>query len=209
MERKGHVGNHLRGREQALMASQELRDRLETARDIAEPLKRRLFVLGVITSALQPYGVRPILVGGGAVEYYTFGGYSTNDTDLAVSDHQRLDEVLGQLGFRRVGRFWLRDALDSVVESPAGVLEGEDAPLTCVEVDGLTAFVLGVEDLTIDRLNGFVHCHWKADGRWAERLIALHGADMDWGYLHRRAQAEGTDAQLSRMEKAWQEGRLG
>lgn len=209
MGRQGQVGNDLRRLEEALMVSQELRDRLEKAREIAEPLKRRLFVLGVITAALHPYGVRPILIGGGAVEYYTFGGYSTKDTDLAVSDYQRLDEVLAQLGFRKLGRFWLRDDLDSVVEAPAGVLVGEEAPLTAVEVDGLTAFVLGVEDLTIDRLNGFVHWHWKADGRWAERLIALHGADMDWAYLHRRALAEGTDAELSCMEKAWQEGRLG
>ncbi len=191
------------------MAIQELCDRLEKAKDIEDPLRRRLFVLGVITAALHPYGICPILIGGGAVEYYTFGGYSTKDMDLAVADHQRLGEVLGQLGFLKRGRFWLRDDLDSVIESPAGILAGEDASLTTVEVDGLTVFILGVEDLAIDRLNGFVHWHWKADGRWAERLIALHGTVMDWGYLHRRAQAEGTDVELSRMEQAWKEGRLG
>jgi hypothetical protein len=191
------------------MSSQDLRDLLEKAKEIAEPLKRRLFVLGVITSALSPYGVRPILIGGGAVEYYTFGGYTTRDTDLAVADHQRLDEILGRLGFRRLGRFWMRDDLDSVIEAPAGALAGEEAPLTAVEVDGLTAFVLGVEDLVIDRLNGFVHWHWRADGRWAERLIALHGADMDWAYLHRRALTEGTDVELRRMDRAWREDSRG
>jgi hypothetical protein len=191
------------------MIGQDLCDLLEQAKGIAEPLKRRLFVLGVITAALRPHGVRPILIGGGAVEYYTFGGYATKDTDLAVADHQRLDEVLGLLGFRRAGRFWLRDDLDSVIEAPAGVLAGEDAPLTAVEVDGLTAFVLGVEDLLIDRLNGFVHWRWKADGRWAERLIALHGSSMDWAYLHRRAVAEGTEADLDRMERAWREDLIG
>ena len=144
----------------------------------------------------------------GAVEYYTFGGYSTKDTDLAVAD---INGWMKRWSTRlpESGTILVAGRSDSVVEAPAGVLAGEEAPLTAVEVDGLTAFVLGVEDLTIDRLNGFVHWHWKADGRWAERLIALHGADMDWAYLHRRALAEGTDAEMSCMEKAWQEGRLG
>jgi hypothetical protein len=54
------------------------RARLEKVKNIADPLKRRLFVLAVITAGLEPYHLRPVLIGGGAVEYYTFGGYALN-----------------------------------------------------------------------------------------------------------------------------------
>ena len=70
-----------------------LRQKLRQGAAIAEPLKRRLWVLGVITEALKAEGIRPILIGDCSLEYYTFGGHATGDIDVAVSDYQRLGEV--------------------------------------------------------------------------------------------------------------------
>ena len=70
-----------------------LRQKLRQGAAIAEPLKRRLWVLGIITEALKAEGIRPILIGDCGLEYYTFGGHATGDIDVAVSDYQRLREV--------------------------------------------------------------------------------------------------------------------
>jgi hypothetical protein len=176
-----------------------LRQKLKQGAAITEPLKRRLWVLGVITEALKADGIRPILIGGCALEYYTFGGYATRDIDVAVSDYQRLGEVMDELGFERRGRYWLRSDLEILLEAPAADLAGETAPLTVVELDDLTCYIIGVEDLIIDRLNGYVHWGWEDDRRWVGRLLVLHADAVDWAYLERRAITEGTVEALAEI----------
>jgi len=176
-----------------------LRQKLRQGAAIAEPLKRRLWVLGVITQALEADGICPILIGGCALEYYTFGGYATRDINVAVSDYQRLGEVMDELGFERRGRYWLRSDLEILLEAPAADLAGETAPLTVVELDDLTCYIIGVEDLILDRLNGYVHWGWEDDRRWAGRLLVLHADTVDWAYLERRATTEGTAEALTKI----------
>ena len=178
-----------------------LRQKLRRGTAIAEPLKRRLWVLGVITEALKVDGIRPILIGGCALEYYTFGGYATRDIDVVVSDHQRFGEVMDQLGFERRGRYWLRSDLEILLEAPAADLSGETAPLTVVELDDLTCYIVGVEDLIIDRLNGWVHWGWEDDRRWVGRLLVLHADTVDWAYLEKRATTEGTAEALAEIRR--------
>jgi hypothetical protein len=178
-----------------------LRQKLRQGAAIAEPLKKRLWVLGVITEALKADGIRPILIGGCALEYYTFGGYATRDVDVAVSDYRRLGEVMDELGFERKGRYWLRSDLEILLEAPATDLAGETAPLTVVELDDLMCYIIGVEDLIIDRLNGYVHWDWEDDRRWVERLLILHADTVDWAYLERRATTEGTVKALTEIRR--------
>jgi hypothetical protein len=178
-----------------------LRQKLKQGTAIAEPLKRRLWVLGVITEALKADGIRPILIGGCALEYYTFGGYATRDIDVVVSDYQRLGEVMDELGFERRGRYWLRSDLEILLEAPAADLAGETAPLTVVELDDLMCYIIGVEDLIIDRLNGYVHWGWEDDRRWVGRLLVLHADTVDWAYLEGRAITEGTVETLAEIRR--------
>jgi hypothetical protein len=178
-----------------------LRQKLRRGTTIAEPLKRRLWVLGVITEALKVDGIRPILIGVCALEYYTFGGYATRDIDVVVSNYQRLGEVMDQLGFERRGRYWLRSDLEILLEAPAVDLAGEAAPLTVVELDDLTCYIIGVEDLIIYRLNGYVHWGWEDDRRWVGRLLVLHADTVDWAYLEKRATTEGTAEALAEIRR--------
>ena len=57
---------------------------LDYLHDEPDPRRRRLIVLGLLTRQLAPHGIEPILVGGGALELYTAGGYATKDMDLAL-----------------------------------------------------------------------------------------------------------------------------
>lgn len=175
---------------------------LEKTKSISEPLKKRLFVLAVITKALEEYKIKPVLIGGGAVEYYTFGGYATQDTDLAVENHQKLDEVLKKLKFKAEGRYWYREDIGALIESPAGNLKvhGETAPLTEVKIGDLKCYIIGIEDLIIDRLNGYVHWRWQDDLRWAREIARNHSARIDWKYLRQRAKEEKVAAALKELK---------
>ncbi len=180
---------------------EDLRKRLGAATRMQDPLQRHMFVLGVITAALEPHQVRPVLIGGAAIEFYTFGGYNTGDIDLAVADHLLLAGVMDKLGFERRGRVWYHPQVAETVESPASTLDEATAPLTIVQVQEFRCHIIGVEDLIIDRLNGYVHWNWADDRRWATNLIALHRQDMDWEYVRQRAVTEGVDRALQEIEE--------
>ena len=145
--------------------------------------------------------MRPILIGGTALEYYSLGGYATTDVDIALPYDPGVDKVFAELGFKKKGRYWSNEELDLLFEAPAGVLKGEDAEITKVAMEDLVCYILGLEDLIIDRLNGFVHWKWQDDGRWVRRLISLHRKDLDIGYLRRRAGIEKTAEALEEFLK--------
>ena len=171
---------------------ENLKARLDKVKAVTDPLQRKLWALAVITKALEPEKLRPILIGGTALEYYSLGGYATADVDIALPYEPIVDKIFNELGFKKEGRYWTHAELDLLFEAPAGYLKGEDAELTKVTIEDLVCYILGVEDLIIDRLNRYVHWKWEDDGRWVRRLIALHGKEMDLKYLRRRATQEKT-----------------
>ena len=151
-----------------------------------DPLRQKLAVIAAITKALEPQGIRPVVIGGLAVAFYTSGGYATDDVDLAVVGREQFGEALEALGFTREGRFWTHERFAFPIEASAGALVGKDAPLSHVDVDGWPVFILGIEDLIIDRLSAYVHWKSRADGEWVRQLLADHRAIIDQAYLRRK-----------------------
>lgn len=165
---------------------------LEDAKQIAEPLRRRIFIVAILTEALKPSQVRPILVGGGAVEFYTFGGYATADVDLVISNRRLLGQMLEKLNFIPDGRFWYREDLNVVIECPDEVLAGDLDRVLEVEIEGMICTVIGIEDLIVDRLNSYVYWAYEDDKRWVCQLIASQGSQLDMDYLLSRLDEEKT-----------------
>jgi len=192
------------------MDARARRERLDGLAGEPDRQRRRLVALGLLTDRLAPSGIVPILVGGGALEFYTDGGYATKDmdpalpvspevdpalpvspeVDTAFSVSPEVDTAFSELGFEKEGRYWFREDLDLLFEAPAPAgLPGENAPRTEVEIEGLRVVVLGIEDLLMDRLRGWVHRKSEEDGRWARRLALLYSDRLDWRYLRERAGA--------------------
>ena len=160
---------------------------LERLHGEPDPRRRRLVALGLLTRQLSAHGIEPILVGGGALEFYTAGGYATKDMDLALPAAPEVDDAFAALGFEKEGRYWYQADLDLLFEAPAPAgLPGEDAPRTEVEIDGLRVVIIGIEDLLIDRLRAWVHWHSDEDGRWTRRLALLYPDRIDWRYVRER-----------------------
>ena len=184
------------------MDVRELRRRVDALADEPDRMRRRLIALGALTARLAPEGIEPILVGGCALEFYTDGGYSTGDVDLALSHGPAVDAAFADLGFEKRSRFWVRLELDLVFEAPAPEgLPGETAPRTEVEVDGLRIVVLGVEDLLLDRLRAWVHWKSDEDRRWAGRLVTLYADSMSWDYLRSSVRDDAAETKaLAQLE---------
>jgi excisionase family DNA binding protein len=167
------------------------RARLEAALSgLAEPLERRLVFVGLLSSAVEALGwPAPFVVGGHAVEFYTAGGYTTVDIDLAGAS-KPIAEVLAGWGFARDGRHWYDDALGLVLEAPGTALtEAQKSHAVALRIGQTVAHIIGVEDLVIDRLAACVHWGHAESCEWAARLLAA-AEDLDLLYLRSAAAAE-------------------
>jgi excisionase family DNA binding protein len=175
---------------------------LDKVKKTADPLTKRLLFMGLLTKALSPEKVKPILVGGNAVEFYTAGGYATQDIDV-VAPSEPIDKVLKTWGFAKEGRHWISEELGIVIEAPVYSLDQEEQyeKLYEVEIEGLCVYIVGIEDLVVDRLNAYVHRKPSDDRTWARELMVLHAEEIDWDYLKKRAKEEEVDIALDELEK--------
>lgn len=138
--------------------SRDYSHEIEQALGIQDRLQRALHVVGLWTKLLKSKGIRPVVVGGTAVEFYTFGAYMTYDVDLVCAER---DEALAQLellGFERSAsmRHWYHEALAMVVEIPDDQLVGSYERVAHVQVGPYLAYVIGIEDLILDRIRAYV-----------------------------------------------------
>lgn len=155
-----------------------------------DKLRRKLKFLGLLTRLLKPEGVVPILVGGTALEFYTFGEYATGDIDLVLPERKKAAQVLEALGFQRAGRHWYSEEVDIAVEIPGDTLAGAIEKVVSVFVDGERIYVIGPEDLIVDRLNAAKFWNVRSDLDWAAGMLLLHSNKIDIEYL-REAAAKG------------------
>lgn len=165
-------------------------DRVELERlldGVSDVVERRMAFVGLLTRGVRSLGwSAPVIVGGYAVQYYTAGDYPTVDIDLAGAS-EPVAQVLGSWGFEREGRHWYDEVLNIVVEVPGGPLEPDElAHVAGVEYQGVTAYVLGIEDLIVDRLAACVFWKDQESCLWARTLLEV-ATDLDEPYLARRA----------------------
>lgn len=161
-------------------------ERLKAEHDI---LKRRLLLIGYLTEKLRAHGVQPILVGGAAVELYTFQNYTTHDVDLVLTKRNVAGKLLETLNFEKAvgARHWIHEGLELAVEIPDDRLAGNPDYLLEVEVDEFSVFVIGIEDLIVDRLNAFVHWKSISDYEQALKMYLLHQDSLKHDYLKQQA----------------------
>lgn len=78
--------------------SRGLKAQIEEVGREPDELRRKLKFLGILYELLEPEGVAPVLVGGTALEFYTFGSYTTSDVDLVAKRRDRVAEALSAIG---------------------------------------------------------------------------------------------------------------
>jgi hypothetical protein len=143
---------------------------------------------------------RPVLVGGGAVEFYTGSAIMTGDIDVTTPVQPELEEELQKLGFVRPSgpgkstRGWIHPDIglgfEVVGSSPMGDTP-DQVRLRLVRPDpaepGLR--VLSLEDMIADRMGQYASGTAREMLDQARELYAL-ATKMDRDYLDQRIRTE-------------------
>lgn len=130
--------------------------------------EKMLQTAAIITDILLEYEIRPIIVGGLSVEIYTMGGYTTYDIDFVLKGYDKASEILFELGFEKIGEDWVHPEIGISVEIPSNYLTGDYDKITQLPVDDKTVYIIGIEDIVLDRLRSAVH--WKSGVEPAENI---------------------------------------
>ncbi len=150
-----------------------------------------MYFMGLLTQEVEKRNVQPIVVGGSAVDFYTEGIYQSLDIDL-VGNRKIIGEVLeNTFGFKSSGKSWFNEQIGLSVEIPDSYLAGDKDKLTVIKIEGLKVYVIGIEDLIIDRINACVHWKSQTDCDQAQYLIRYYRDRLDFGYLENKAKNEG------------------
>lgn len=162
---------------------------------------KALELLARISQAMHDRDLpRPILVGGGAAEYYSASALMTGDIDVASPVQPELEEELRRFGFVRpagVGqslRGWVHPELglgfEVVADSPMGG-SADASRFKLVRPIGENALfrVISVEDLIADRTGQFASGTVHEMLGQAQALLKLY-PDVDKDYLERRIREE-------------------
>jgi len=167
-----------------------------------DKLYKNIALTAVITEALKEINIRPIIVGGQAVEFYTAGGYSTMDIDLVTpASIKEINPIIKELGFKKEGKYWTYEQLDFALEIPGSDLAGNYDKVNEIEIEGLKAYIIGIEDIIIDRLNRYKFCKEYADQEWIIGMIYLNYDDIDWNYLYQKSESEKTLEELTEFKE--------
>ena len=165
------------------------------------PLKRQMTVAAIITVEMERLGSKVVLVGGSAMEFYTVAQYMTVDIDLIATKPDDIATVMNSLGFVNNGGTWMFSEDERIiVEFPVGPLAGSFDKIQPVMVGVDTVYVIGLEDIILDRL--LAAKFWN-DGSelWAEFLLLSRNDEIDWRYLLRRSREEDCADWLSRIRR--------
>jgi hypothetical protein len=156
----------------------------------APHVERMTLAAAIVSTALEQAGMRATLVGGGAIEFYAPGAYTTSDVDFVVegATREKLARVFEALGLTRKDRHWFID--DLFFEVPSIHLED---PYQQVHVGPYPLRVVARETVLAERIVGFRY--WKV---WRYGLQAIAMMEAFDGMLNevllrehlRREQAE-------------------
>lgn len=165
-----------------------------------DEFKKKLLFLASLNREVREKGIEFIVVGGSAVELYSFGKYQSGDIDVVSSGSDTLADILTENGFTRRGKDFISEELGIFIEIPGRTLAGDPGRIkTFVIQEGLEIPVIGIEDLIIDRLQACVFWKYETDCEWAENLLNKYRNELDMDYLTSRAQNEKVDSALNRI----------
>jgi hypothetical protein len=148
-----------------------------------DKFERLLQSAAIITDLLMQHGIKPIIVGGLSVEIYTLSGYSTEDIDFVLSGYEESGEILEQLGFQKLGKNWLHPTVGVSVEVPSNLLAGDYDKVTELQVNDKLVYVIGLEDIILDRLRKAVHWTSGRDREWGYRLLLMYLEKLELSYM--------------------------
>ena len=153
-----------------------------------DPSERHIFLFWILTQAITLLGAdRPILVGGGAVEFYTGVRFATGDLDIVAPDVDSCAQVLASLGFQRPesSRHFVSRSLGALVDVHGARLVPSETTVDLV-YRKVPLQLVGPEDCIAERLASYRR-HGSSLDLLNAFLIAYHNKErLDIDHLQTR-----------------------
>lgn len=111
------------------------------------------------------------------------GGYTTYDIDFVLKGYDKASEILFELGFEKIGEDWVHPEIGVSVEIPSNYLTGDYDKITQLPVDDKTVYIIGIEDIVLDRFRSAVHWKSGVDREWGYRLLLMYFEKIDFNYI--------------------------
>jgi hypothetical protein len=151
-----------------------------------------LKVITVLTKLLEVHGIKPIIVGGFAVEIYSERLYSTRDLDLVIydDDTEIIFQLLDELGFVKTNRHFEHKPLEMMIEFTSSRLAGSRDKVSKILDEtnkDFYCYVISIEDIIMDRLRRYLHWEESDSRIYAMKLINIHYDSLDFDYLFTQA----------------------
>lgn len=140
-----------------------------------------------------------MVVGGVAVEYWTYGEYATGDIDLVMPYLPAASDRLVGLGFRREGRHWVLPEAEIFVEAPGTALGPREEAVEVEIGEGLSALVQSAEDILVARLEEFVATGHRDSAE--QSVLLLQAGRLDRQRLEGRVEEEQLGRVLAAIEE--------
>ena len=156
-------------------------------------LRKKMLLLGYVTSQLEKKKQSIFLVGGQAVETYTAGQFPTGDIDVTTSDSATTQKVLKSLGFEEIGMIWLNKPL-GIAFHIVGYFPPERS--RTIRMGPYKARIVAVEELILDRLSAAKFWNIPADYERAKVLYDNFEKQIDKDYLRKIAKKKVDDLLL-------------
>jgi hypothetical protein len=177
-----------------------LRRELQRTAQIPDLTEQMLEVVGIVDAALAPVGVRPVVVGGLAVAYWTTGLYMTDDIDLVMPGAGEANGRLAALGFERGGRHWYLPGRDTPLEAAGSTLELDAEGYVEVELrSGRAVRVQEGGAVLLLRMRNFV-ATGDAD-LFRQCLLLVRASAIDQALLERRAGEQSLERPLAAVRE--------
>lgn len=164
---------------------------LDVLKGEIDPLTKRIVFMGYFTSELEKQGVSPVAAGNYAVELYTSGEFKTEIVEM-IAPVNLAARLFGPMGFVQEDDVWVNSDVDLTAKIIAEDLdEARLQRINQIDVNGLTVYVLGIEDTMIDKLKDFVFNKESNAITWVQEIIEINVNEIDWDYLKEEANKAG------------------
>jgi hypothetical protein len=158
-------------------------------------LERTAALAWWLQSLYPDESVRPVLVGGAAMELLSDGAYITADLDFVGIVPPPVASDLRKAGFGRLGRHWIHDEESVSIVFLGHILRTGERAVEPSFGD-YRVLMVSPEDLMVDRLAAWQHRESPTHGVQSYLLYyAKHGL-MDVEHLRKRAVAEDVEQAL-------------
>lgn len=162
---------------------------------------KRLEIASLISENLGEKGTSSVVVGGSAVEFYTWATYATQDIDFVVTDPIHVKECMEELGFENNGAVWSFPETDLIIEFPTGPLDGRFDKIQSIVTSVGSLDIIGIEDIIIDR--SARKQYWGDADEWAKYMVMAHHDVLDWEYLKKRAKEASCLETIMHLKKIY------